>query len=222
MVTFAGRTICAYAAGVGLAAILVSSTSVVAAKADTIETPQFRPGLWTFHRTIERIRESPHLNQLLVSEEMTRCVNPSLAMKGIFTSPPIGNCSTSKPERIDNRYVFANRCDAMGPVRTEVIVDSDVSYVEVNELIVGSFPRIDIVVARRVGECDAVAGYQPSSTSDGFQLSSGASRPVRRAPGRALKRLPCRHSPLSPLCWGEVTERAAASDRPSRNWRRSS
>jgi len=180
MVTFAGRTICAYAAGVSFAAILVSSITVVAAKADTIESPQFRPGLWTFHRTIERIRESPHLNKLMVSEEMTRCVNPTLAMKGIFSSPPIGNCSSSKPERIDNRYIFARRCDAMGPVKTEITVDSDVSYVEVNELTVGNFPRLDIVVARRIGECDAVVGYQPSSTSDGFQLSSSSSRPVRK------------------------------------------
>ena len=180
MVSFAVRAICACAAGVGLAAILISPFAIVAAKADTVETPQFRPGLWTFQRTIERVREAPHQNQLILSEEMTRCVNPTLAMKGIFASPPIGNCTSSQPERINNRYVFANRCDAMGPVRTEITVDGDASYVEVNEVTVGRFPRLDIVVARRVGECDAVAGYQPSTTSDGFQLSSASSRPIRK------------------------------------------
>jgi hypothetical protein len=179
MVTFGGGISFALAAGVGFAAILFSSGSV-RSHDDVVETPQFRPGLWTFQRTVERVRQAPHLNQLIVSEEMTRCVNPTLAMKGIFASPPIGNCSTTKPERIDNRYVFANRCDLTGPVRTEITVDSDVSYVEVNELTVGNFPRIDIVIARRVGECDAAASYQPSTTSDGFQLSSAASRPVRR------------------------------------------
>jgi hypothetical protein len=164
---------------VGFAAILLSS-SPAKSNDELVESPQFRPGLWTFQRTIELVRQSPHLNQLIVSEEMTRCVNPTLAMKGIFSSPPIGNCSTSKPERIDNRYVFANRCDLTGPVRTEITVDSDASYVEVNELTVGNFPRIDVVIARRVGECDAAASYQPSSKSDGFQLSSATSRPVRR------------------------------------------
>jgi Protein of unknown function (DUF3617) len=180
MVTFAVRAICACAAGVVFAVILISPFAVVAAKADPLETPQFRPGLWTFQRTVERVREAPQLNQLIVSEEMTRCVNPTLAMKHIFASPPIGNCTSTKPERIDNKYVFANRCDAMGPVRTEITVDSDVSYKEVNELKVGALPRLDIVVARRVGECDAVAGYQPSTTSDGFQLSSATSRPARK------------------------------------------
>jgi len=168
----------AFAAAAAFAASLIFSSDP--AKSNEIESPQFRPGLWTFHRTIERILESPHLNQLLVSEEVTRCVNPSLAMKGIFSSPPIGSCSTTKPQRIDNRYIFANRCDAMGPVRTEITVDSDVAYVEENKLTVGAFPRVDIVVARRIGECDVVARHQPSTTSDGFQLSSSASRPGRK------------------------------------------
>jgi hypothetical protein len=180
MVTPAVRAICAFAAGVGFAAILISHFSVAPARADTVAAPQFRPGLWTFQRTIERVRDPPHQNQLMVSEALTRCVNPTLAMKAIFASPPIGSCTSSKPERIDNKYVFANRCDAMGPVRTEITIDSDVAYVEVNELTVGNFPRLDIVIARRVGECDAAAGYQPSTMSDGFQLSSASSRPVRK------------------------------------------
>jgi len=178
VVASAGRATLAFAAAAAFAASLIFSSDP--AKSNEIESPQFRPGLWTFHRTIERIVEYKEVNMLLVSEEVTRCVNPSLAMKGIFSSPPIGSCSTTKPQRIDNRYIFANRCDAMGPVRTEITVDSDVAYVEENKLTVGAFPRVDIVVARRIGECDVVARHQPSTTSDGFQLSSSASRPVRK------------------------------------------
>lgn len=148
-------------------------------KADEIESPQFRKGLWNFQRTLEHIRQAPHLNQLLAQEEMTRCVDPSLAMKAVFASPSIGNCSSSRPQLIDNRYIFANRCDFMGPVRTEITVESDVAYTELNVLTVGNFPRKDMVVARRFGDCDTAAGYRPSTTSDGFRLSSASARKVR-------------------------------------------
>jgi hypothetical protein len=158
-----------------IATFLVSTT--VPTIANEIGSPQFRKGLWSFQRTIERIRES-HPNQLLVQEEMTRCVDPSLAMKAIFSSPPIGSCTSTKPVLINNRYVFANRCDFMGPVRTEIIIESDESYIELNVLSVGAFPRVDTVVAQRIGNCDTTAGYQPSSTSDGFQLSSASSKKV--------------------------------------------
>lgn len=160
-----------------VALVLVSQTTQ--AEANDIESPSFRKGLWNFQRTIERIREAPHPNQLLVQEEMTRCVDPSLAMKAVFASPNIGNCSSSKAQQIANRFVFSNRCDFMGPVRTEITVESDVSYTELNVLTVGSFPRRDLVIARRVGDCDTSAGYRPSTTSDGFQLSSSSSRRVK-------------------------------------------
>jgi hypothetical protein len=47
-------------------------------------------------------------------------------------------------------------------------------------LTVGNFPRKDMVVAKRIGDCDTAAGYAPSTTTDGFQLSSSKSRPVRQ------------------------------------------
>jgi hypothetical protein len=161
-----------------IATLLISTTAPV--QADVIETPQFRKGLWSFERTLERIREAPHQNQLLVQETMTRCVDPSLAMKAIFASPSIGGCSSSRPELISNRYIFSKRCDFMGPVRTEITVESDEAYTELNVLTVGNFPRKDMVVAKRIGDCDTAAGYAPSTTSDGFQLSSSRSRPVRQ------------------------------------------
>ena len=41
----------------------------------------------------------------------------------------------------------------MGPVRTEIIVEGDAHYTEVNELSVGIFPRRETVIAHRVGDC---------------------------------------------------------------------
>jgi hypothetical protein len=32
-------------------------------------------------------------------------------------------------------------------------VEGDAAYTEINELTVGNFPRKDIVVARRIGDC---------------------------------------------------------------------
>ena len=172
-----------------VAAVLTSWTPL--ASADEIDSPQFRPGLWSFQRTVEHIRQAPHTNVVFLQEEMTRCVNPSVAMKAIFSSPHIGSCTSARPVLAGNQYVFAKRCDFMGPVRTEITVDSDDAYTEVNELTVGPFPRKDIVVARRIGECDSTAAFQLwGSSKKGFELSaasskkyelSGSSTPVRKA-----------------------------------------
>jgi hypothetical protein len=84
---------------------------------------------------------------------MTRCVDPTVAMKATFSSPSVGNCVSAKPEKSDNKYTFSNRCDYMGPVSTVITVHSDESYTEVNELSVGKLPRTELVVAKRIGDC---------------------------------------------------------------------
>lgn len=89
---------------------------------------------------------------LLSQQESTRCVDPTLAMEYIFSSPSVGSCRSEKPHVRAGRYIFPNRCDYMGPVRTEITVESDAHYTEVNEL-AGAFPRKDIVIARRLGDC---------------------------------------------------------------------
>jgi hypothetical protein len=114
--------------------------------------PSFRKGLWKFVRTLEIVTHS-NSRQKLLEREMTRCVDPTEAMKATFASAPVGNCHSSKPEKINNKYVFSNRCDYMGPVSTVITVQSDEAYTEVNEISVGQLPRKDLVVARRVGDC---------------------------------------------------------------------
>jgi len=86
---------------------------------------------------------------------MTRCVDPTEAMKATFSSASVANCHSAKPERVANKYMFSNRCDYMGPVTTVITVQSDEAYTEVNELKVGNLPRTDLVVAHRVGDCQS-------------------------------------------------------------------
>lgn len=113
--------------------------------------PTFRKGLWKFVRTVE-IGTQANGRQKLLESEMTRCVDPTHAMRATFSSAPVGGCRSSKPEKVNNRYIFSNRCDYMGPVSTVITVQSAEAYTEVNEMTVGP-PRKDLVVARRVGDC---------------------------------------------------------------------
>jgi hypothetical protein len=129
------------------------------AKADTFDGPTFRKGMWHFVRTLELVLHQKNRHRLL-EQEMTRCVDPTQAMRATFSSSSIGSCVSAKPRRSDNKYTFSNRCDFMGPVSTVITVHSDESYTEVNERIVGQHPKTESVVARRVGDCrdDAPGG----------------------------------------------------------------
>jgi len=115
--------------------------------------PTFRKGLWRFVRTLEIVTKS-NVRQTLLEREMTRCVDPTQAMKATFASGPIGSCHSARPEKVNNKYIFANRCDYMGPVSTVITVQSDEAYTELNEIRVG-LPRKDLVVARRIGDCQS-------------------------------------------------------------------
>jgi hypothetical protein len=136
-----------------IATTVLAPAATSLAGADKIEPPIFRQGLWNFHRTVERIQHAPGGNAVLQQNRVTRCVNPNLAMSETFASHKVGSCSPSAPQKIDNKYIISNRCDYMGPVRTEIAVESDEAYTEINVLTVGALPRRDVVVARRLGAC---------------------------------------------------------------------
>ena len=139
---------------VATALIFVGSSSQ--AKAEEFEGPSFRKGLWHFVRTLDLVAHRKNKYRLQ-EREMTRCVDPTVAMKATFASPSVGNCVSAKPEKSDNQYTFSNRCDYMGPVSTVITVRSEESYTEVNELTVGKLPRVESVVANRVGDCQEEA-----------------------------------------------------------------
>jgi hypothetical protein len=123
---------------------------------DGFEGPSFRPGMWHFVRSVELILNENNRHRVL-RREMTRCVDPTHAMKAIFSSPSVGNCVSAKPTKVDNKYSFSNRCDYMGPVSTVITVDSEEAYTEIDALNVGELPKVELVVAHRVGECQDLA-----------------------------------------------------------------
>jgi hypothetical protein len=138
-----------------------TATASLPAQAETVDSPKFRKGLWRFERTVEY----PAHRVIARQEEALRCVDPSHAMKGTFTSPSVGGCRSTTPTRVDNRYAFESRCDYLGPVSTEIVVHSDESYTERNnKLNAGAFPKLDKVVAQRVGDCDEAPAINASLT----------------------------------------------------------
>ncbi len=127
------------------------SVSLAHAEVQQFNGPNFRQGMWHFVHMLYRIPQSSR--EPLIKEEMTRCVDPTIAMKDTFSSPNVGACHSTTPQKMGNRYYFPMRCDFMGPVATEITVENDSAYTEVNALTIGSFPREDKVVARRIGDC---------------------------------------------------------------------
>jgi len=141
-------------------ALLVIEAS---ARAETFEGPSFKRGMWHFVRTLDLIGQKT--NRRIMEREMTRCVDPTHAMKATFSSGSVGSCVSSKPNHTDNKYTFANRCDFMGRVSTVITGYSEESYTEGNELSQGTLPRKELVVAHRIGDCpsEAEAPTQPGN-----------------------------------------------------------
>jgi hypothetical protein len=146
-----GRARGAFARGIAIVVIGCGS-----AGAEEFAGPSFRSGMWEFERTLEHTGSLPTLPQATFStkQQVARCVDPTEAMKETFRASSIGGCQSVKPRKLDNRYVFTLRCDFSGPVRTEIEVESDAAYTEINEHTVGKFLRRETVIARRVGDCE--------------------------------------------------------------------
>ena len=146
------RSVCVWVA------LMVAGSIPSKASAEEFVGPSFRKGLWHFVRTLDLVAHRKN-KQRLLERELTACVDPTVAMKATFASPSVGNCVSAKPEKTGNMYFFANRCDYMGPVSTTITVNSDDSYTEQNELNQGTAPRVELVVAKRIGDCQD--GSQP-------------------------------------------------------------
>jgi len=142
-----------------IAIVAALLTTANLAMADSLDRPQFRNGLWYFERTVEYVRTPPNENVLLSKTETTRCVDPNVAMRATFASTDVGSCRSARPQASGNQYIFSNRCDFLGPVRTEITAESEVAYTEINVLFFDPLPKRDMVVARRVGDCE-ISGAQ--------------------------------------------------------------
>ena len=155
------------------------------AQAEEFDGPSFRKGLWRFDRMVANGGGSASLPSatFVSSNQVTRCVDPTNAMRETFKPAVIGGCRSATPEKIGNRYVFSLRCDFMGPARTTVEVHSDSAYVEVNEFITSKPVKTETIIARRIGDCGEsrpeVIALDPPAIEH-FSLSSAASTPVKR------------------------------------------
>jgi hypothetical protein len=129
--------------------------AVQAQGSQTFTRPSFRKGLWHFVRTLDVVRNSnKNVKYRIADREMTRCVDPTQAMKATFSSASIGSCVSDKPQKVGNKYTFGHRCDYMGAVTTTITVRSDEAYTELNEVSKGEHPRTELVVATRIGDCN--------------------------------------------------------------------
>jgi hypothetical protein len=147
-------------------AMLAGSFASAAQAEDSFEGPSFRKGLWHFVRTLDIVRNAnKNVKYRLHEREATRCVDPTLAMKATFSQAPIGTCVSDKPEKVGNKYIFAHRCDYMGAVSTIITVNDEETYTEVNEISLGEHPRIDRVVAHRIGDCQNEKAQSSPSAS---------------------------------------------------------
>jgi hypothetical protein len=133
--------------------------------------PSFRKGLWRFIRTLDVVRNSnKNVKYRVVDREMTRCVDPTAAMKATFSTAAVGSCVSDRPEKVGNKYTFGHRCDYIGAVSTVITVHSDESYTEVNEVSTGDNPKTDLVTAKRIGDCnDEKAEETPRSAVSSLQ-----------------------------------------------------
>jgi hypothetical protein len=144
---------------VSVAAGLIVSVMPLRAQVQAYDGPTFPKGLWLFQRSTELVTQHvlmPSVRRVQIAAPVLRCVNPTEAMIETFRPVSIGGCHSTAPEKIKNTFVFAKRCDYSGPVKTVISVNSETSYVETNESIVGKSPKKETVVARRISDCGNV------------------------------------------------------------------
>lgn len=152
--------------GISLVAGLVLSALPVGQQALAYDGPTFSKGMWLFQRSTEYVTKHwvlPNARRVKVEQPVVRCVNPTEAMVETFRPASIGACQSTPPVRQKNTFVFAKRCDYLGPVKTVITIESDAAYRETNELLTGASPKRDIVVARRLGDCGSTPDLNSAS-----------------------------------------------------------
>jgi hypothetical protein len=139
-------------------AVAAAVCALLAAKSASFadDGPVLRGGLWKFERTIETNGESTNRLQtsgLPIDRDTTRCVDPTAALKLELAPLQFGVCSVKDLRKTDGGYVFEKICSGGTPIKTELNVESDSAYTEVNEGTIGKISTKETLVAHRVGDC---------------------------------------------------------------------
>jgi hypothetical protein len=139
-------------------AVAAAACALLAAKSESFadDGPVLRGGLWKFERTIETNGEPTNRLQtsgLPIDRDATRCVDPTQALKLELAPLQFGVCSVKDLRKTDHGYVFEKICSGATPIKTELNVESDSAYTEVNEGTIGKMSTKETLVAHRVGDC---------------------------------------------------------------------
>jgi hypothetical protein len=116
--------------------------------------PTFRGGLWKFERTLEtggKTTDRLENNDLPIKREMTRCVDPTPAVKSEFTS--LEACRPKDLQKTDDGYVLQRICGSYSAIETRIDVKGDSAYTEINEGNIGKTSTRETIVAQRIGDC---------------------------------------------------------------------
>lgn len=147
-------------AAAALVLALFMSIVFLGGQVNAYDGPVFLKGAWLFQRSTESVTRHwllPNARRVKVDPPVVRCVNPTEAMIETFRASSVGSCQSTPPEIQETTFTFAQRCDYLGPVRTVITVQGETSYRETNELLSSPSPKVDIVVARRIGDCGSTA-----------------------------------------------------------------
>jgi hypothetical protein len=137
-------------------AMAATAVGLVAAASACLahDGPTFRSGLWKFERSLETDGKTTNrlqANGLPIKQEVTRCVNPTPAVKAEFT--PFEACKPLDFRKTDGRYVAERSCGGGSPIKAEIDVKSDSAYTEINEGSIGKMSTKETIVAQRIGDC---------------------------------------------------------------------
>jgi hypothetical protein len=144
---------------------VVCALLVTESKSFAYDVPSFRGGLWKFERTLETDGKQTDRRQtsgLLIDRQMTRCVNPTHALQSEFAPLQVGVCNTRDVRKIDDGYTFEKVCAGVTPVRTQIDVKGDSAYTEINQGDIGKISSKEILVAQRIGDCEAARPIKPA------------------------------------------------------------
>jgi hypothetical protein len=120
------------------------------------DRPTVRAGLWKFERMLEtdgKPTDRVLSSGLPYARQVTRCVNPTIAIQAETAPSRSGLCKISDLRRKEDDYDFQKVCGDGAPVKTTINITSDSAYTEINEGRIGGTATKEIIEAQRVSDC---------------------------------------------------------------------